>query len=142
MNYIILNAPIDHIFVVTRDKSIFGELDVIRQDRSKRDAQKFYRFHKGIGHDTSRCNPLKDVIEGLIRRGYFWHFIKVVDNARNEEMGEHNRWSDSPRGGQRAPPREEIRDISMIFGRPHIAVVRGTHRIDTREKRGLAQSLL
>ena len=48
-----INAPIDHIFTVTRDNLLFGELDVIRQYRSKRDACKFCRFHKDIGHDTS-----------------------------------------------------------------------------------------
>ena len=55
---------------------LFGEIqctkpNVIRQDRSKRDAHKFYRFCKDIGHDMSTCNSLKDVIEGLIKRGYF-----------------------------------------------------------------------
>ena len=59
MNYTPLNAPIDHVFAVTRDKSIFGELDVIRHDRYKIDDRKFFRFHKDIGHDTSRCNLLK-----------------------------------------------------------------------------------
>ena len=36
-NYMPLNAPIDHIFVVTRDNLIFGEPDAIKQHRSKRD---------------------------------------------------------------------------------------------------------
>ena len=73
MNYTLLNAPIYQIFTVTRDKSIFGKLDVIRQDKSKRDACKFYKFHKDISHDMSRCDLLKDVIKRLIRRGYFCH---------------------------------------------------------------------
>ena len=29
-NYTPLNAPIDHIFVFTRDKSLFGEPDIIK----------------------------------------------------------------------------------------------------------------
>ena len=99
MNYTTLNAPVDHIFMVNRDKSIFGEPDVIRQDRSKRDARKFCSLHKDIRHDTNRCNSLKDVIEGLIRRGYFRHFIEAVDNARNDERCEHTRRSESIRRG-------------------------------------------
>lgn len=54
-------------------------------------------------------------------KGYFGHFIKAVDNARNDEMQEHNRQSESPRRGQRAPPRKEIREIHMIFSGPQIA---------------------
>ena len=64
---------------------------------------------------------LKYVIERLIRRGYFCHFIEVVENACNDERREHNRQSESLRGGQRAAPREKIRKILVIFGEPHIA---------------------
>ena len=48
-NYTPLNTPIDYIVAVTRDKLIFGDPDVIRHDRLKRDAHKFCRFHKDIG---------------------------------------------------------------------------------------------
>ena len=48
-NYTSLNAAVDHIFAVTRDKSIFGKPNIIRQNRSKRDARKFYRFHNDRG---------------------------------------------------------------------------------------------
>ena len=70
-NYTPLNSPMDHLLVVTIDKLIFREPYVIRHERSKRDARKFCKFHKDIGHDMSTCNSLKDVIEGLIKRGYF-----------------------------------------------------------------------
>ena len=41
-NYTALNALIDYIFAVTIGKLIFGDLDVIRKDRSKRDGSLRY----------------------------------------------------------------------------------------------------
>ena len=93
---------------MTRDKLIFGEPYVIRQDQSKRDARKFYKFHKDIRHDTSRWNLLKDAIVGLIRRGYYCHFIEAVDNARNDERcGQNRQWK----------PLREV--TATLWGNPH-----------------------
>ena len=32
-----------------------------------------------------------NVIEGLIRKEYFYHFIEAIENARNDERREQNR---------------------------------------------------
>ena len=69
-NYYAFNAPQDHIYAMT-DKSLFKKLDVIRSDRSHRDVRRNYSYHKDIGHNTDKCNALRDEIERLIRAGHF-----------------------------------------------------------------------
>ena len=44
-------------------------------DRSKRNQNKYYWFHKDVGHTTKECITLKDEIEKLIRRGYLQDYI-------------------------------------------------------------------
>ncbi|XP_062075804.1 uncharacterized protein LOC133779923 [Humulus lupulus] len=61
----------ENIFVTNENQVPFRRPDPMRNQKSKRDANKFYRFHKGIDHTTDECRQLKDEIEGLISRGYF-----------------------------------------------------------------------
>ena len=79
--------------------------DSMRGDRSKRNQNKYYRFHKDIGHTMEECIALKDEIEKLIRQGYLW------DNFHNGGAKPQNDQNEV------GPPRE----IRTIFGRPYIA---------------------
>ena len=44
------------------------------------DTTKYYRYHRGIGHNTKDCWALKDKIEKLIQVGYLAQFVKRPDN--------------------------------------------------------------
>ncbi|XP_010275029.1 PREDICTED: uncharacterized protein LOC104610215 [Nelumbo nucifera] len=55
----------------------------MRGDPNNRNPNKYFHFHKDVGHDTENCRNLKNEIEDLIKRGYLRHFIK--DEWRPEE---------------------------------------------------------
>ena len=40
------------------------------------DKKKYYNFHKGHDHNTNDCIQLKDAIEGLIKRGRLYEYVK------------------------------------------------------------------
>ena len=69
----------------------------------KRNQNKYYRYHRDLGHTTEECITLKGEIEKLIREGYLWDYV------RNGGAKPHNDQSEV------GPPRE----IRTIFGRPY-----------------------
>ena len=58
------------------DKNLFKRPDEIRGNRSRIDVMKNYAYHKDIGHNTVKCNVLRDEIERLIRAGHFRKFLE------------------------------------------------------------------
>ncbi|XP_058780878.1 uncharacterized protein LOC131654974 [Vicia villosa] len=52
------------------------------QARPNVDKSKFYRFHKGHGHNTEDCIHLKDAIEILIREGHLKQYAKKQEAAK------------------------------------------------------------
>ena len=84
---------------------VFKRPDPLCGDCSKRNQNKYYRYHKDIGHTIEECIMLKDEIKKLIRRGYLQDYI-------NGKM---------PRPPNKAPKVEPPHEIRTIFGGPHFA---------------------
>ena len=107
-NYHALNAPQDHIYTMT-NKNLFRKSDEIRGNKSRRDVRKNCTYHKDTGHNTMKCNALRDEIERSIQARHFKEFLEnepqvVVTNER-------------PR--QRSP--ERIKEVLTIFEGPHVS---------------------
>ena len=56
--------------MVAKYTRVFKQLDPLHGDRSKRNQNKYCRFHKDISHTTEECITLKDEIEKLVHREY------------------------------------------------------------------------
>ena len=67
---------------------VFKWPELLCRDRYKRNQNKYYRFHKDIGHTTEECLTLKDEIEKLIRHGYLQDYVNDkrarLQNDRHE----------------------------------------------------------
>ena len=64
-----------------RALTFFGTL---KEDPNKRSRDKYCRFHRDHGHDTSDCYDLKQQIEVLIRQGKLQRFVskEIVDPSQ------------------------------------------------------------
>ncbi|KAL5760086.1 hypothetical protein ACOSQ2_018924 [Xanthoceras sorbifolium] len=69
----------------------------------KRDKDKYCRFHRDHGHDTSKCFQLKDHIENLIRDGHLKEFIVRRDgnNTQRQPREPADKGPERPRGPTR-----------------------------------------
>ncbi|MQL90010.1 hypothetical protein Taro_022586 [Colocasia esculenta] len=71
---------------------------------------KFCRFHRDHGHDTSECRQLKDEIESLIKCGYLGGYVRRNENrARPREQTPDQPINNEPNG-------QEINVIAGGFG--------------------------
>ncbi|XP_014624202.1 uncharacterized protein [Glycine max] len=58
--------------------------------RSGLDVTKYYRYHRGIGHNIEYCWALKDKIKEIIQAGYLTQFVKRPDNHQvGPRLGGH-----------------------------------------------------
>ena len=78
----------------------------LKSDPNKRSRNKYCRFHRDHGHDTTDCYDLKQQIEALIRQGKLQKFVSK-DKANPPAQDQHPQW-DNER------PRPPIGDIRMI----------------------------
>ncbi|KAL5745573.1 hypothetical protein ACOSP7_026719 [Xanthoceras sorbifolium] len=69
----------------------------------KRDKDKYCRFHRDHGHDTSKCFQLKDHIENMIRDGQLKEFIvkRDSDNTQRQPRVSADKGPEHPRGPTR-----------------------------------------
>ncbi|XP_030487109.2 uncharacterized protein LOC115704026 [Cannabis sativa] len=56
----------------------------MRNSMSKRDPNKYCKFHKDIGHKTDECHQLKDEIESLIVQGHFKQYVRRQGHGYNK----------------------------------------------------------
>ena len=89
--------------MATEHKGVYKQLDTMRGDRLKRNQNKYYRYHRDIGHTTEECIALKDEIEKLIQKGYLQNYVRNRGAKPREDQHEAK------------PPRE----IRTIFGGTH-----------------------
>ncbi|XP_030478199.1 uncharacterized protein LOC115695261 [Cannabis sativa] len=88
----------------------------MRNSRSKRDPNKYWKFHKDIRHTTDECRQLNDEIESLITRGHFKQYVKRQGHGYNQPSMPNN-----PNNQGLQPLPVEGEDILVILGGPHIA---------------------
>ncbi|XP_060968381.1 uncharacterized protein LOC133035948 [Cannabis sativa] len=98
-------------------KVAFRKPEPMRHARHKRDATKFCKYHKDIGHTTEECHQLKDEIESLIVRGHFRQYVKRPGDGQNQPNPPNNLRNQRL---QPSPLKEE--DILVITRGPHITV--------------------
>ena len=54
-----LNTPIDQVLIQIKDEGVLTFPDKLKGDPNKRSRDKYGRFHRDHGHDTSECYDLK-----------------------------------------------------------------------------------
>ncbi|GKF74712.1 hypothetical protein Tco_0221044, partial [Tanacetum coccineum] len=52
----------------------------------KRNGNKFYEFHREVGHNTDECMHLKRQIEELIKAGKLSHVIKELKQSSGRDQ--------------------------------------------------------
>ncbi|KAL5834750.1 hypothetical protein ACOSQ4_014247 [Xanthoceras sorbifolium] len=86
----------------------------------KRDKDKYCRFHRDYGHDTSKCFQLKYHIENLIIDGHLKEFIvrRDGDNTQRQSRGPTDKRPERSRGPvrqshPRSPKKPDRRSESL-----------------------------
>ena len=116
-NYTTLSANRAEIYLASHQEVPYRKPSPIRKEMSKRDLNKFCRFHGDYGHDTNECNHLKDEIEFLLRSGK----LKKYRAEKTQGEGSNNNPGFKR---QRYPPLQpEPVDFTLdtICGGPHLA---------------------
>ncbi|XP_060961959.1 uncharacterized protein LOC115723264 [Cannabis sativa] len=113
--YTELNETRENIYFAHEKKVAFDKLEPMRNARSKRDPNRYCKFHKDIGHTTDECCQLKDEIESLIARGHFKQYVKRQGHGYNQHSLPNN-----PNNQGLQPLLVEGEDILVISGGPHI----------------------
>ena len=80
-NFTLLTAPINQVLIQIKDERALTFFGKLKEDPNKRSRDKYCRFHRDHGHDTSDCYDLKQQIEVLIRQGKLQRFVskEIVD---------------------------------------------------------------
>lgn len=73
-------------FQKTEIKNPFLAMESFRTNKSK-----YLIFHKSLNHTTNDCIQIKDVIEGLIKRGHMSEYTKV--RKRYQDDSPKNKFS-------------------------------------------------
>ncbi|XP_062118701.1 uncharacterized protein LOC133832364 [Humulus lupulus] len=126
-NYTAMARTCEDIFIVTENKVPYRKPILIKNDPSKRDQNKYCRYHEDHGHDINEYHQLKEKIKFLARKG---HMALFVDRRQGQNK---NDGKNDGKQRQRSPPNwlrspfyvgdepEVITLIIMICGGPHIA---------------------
>ena len=102
-----LNAPLDQVLMQIKDEGALTFPGKLKSDPTKQSRNKYCRFHRDHGHDTTDCYDLKQQIETLIREGKLQKFVSKERTDTHPREQAPRRDNDHPR-----PP---IGDIRMII---------------------------
>ena len=69
MSFTPLNAPLDQVLMQIKDEGALTFPGKLKSDPTKRSRNKYCRFHRDHGHDTTDCYDLKQQIKALIKEG-------------------------------------------------------------------------
>ena len=58
-HYMLLNVPLDQVFMQIKDDLSLKWLEKMKGDPNKRNKNKYCCFHRDHGHDTDKCYDLK-----------------------------------------------------------------------------------
>ena len=75
-NFINLTRSREDVFLAMEHTGVYKRPNSMRGDHSKRNQNKYYRFHRDVDHTTEECIELKDEIEKLIREGYLYDYVR------------------------------------------------------------------
>ena len=103
-----LTAPIDQVLMQIKDEEALTYPEKLKGDPNRRLRDKYCRFHRDHGHDTTDCYDLKQQIEALIKQGKLQKFV------RNERADQPPQEQNPRRDNERLRP--PIGDIRMIVG--------------------------
>ncbi|XP_024021753.1 uncharacterized protein LOC112091721 [Morus notabilis] len=89
---------VEEVFNQVGRRNLLRQPEPMRSDPSRRNKNKYCRFHGDVGHHTNDCTGLKDEIERVIREGRLQEF-KAERRPRNNGFGGQNdgRHRDEPR---------------------------------------------
>ncbi|KAM6555168.1 hypothetical protein CsatB_015930 [Cannabis sativa] len=123
--YSLLLDTRENIYNATHSVVPYRKPYPMRKDISKRDMNKFCRFHNDYGHDTDECNNLKEEIEFLIRQNNpnLKRYVRR-DNDRPQRQQQQQAVGDDQ---QLLPPPVAGR-LDIISGGPHLAGNSGKSR--------------
>jgi len=85
-----LTAPIDQVLMQIKDERALTFPGKLKGDPSKRSRDKYYRFHRDHGHNTSDCYDLKQQIGALIRQGKLQRFVSRERTDPPQEQATRN----------------------------------------------------
>ena len=106
-NYHSLNAPLDHIYVVT-DRGLYRSIEPLKNKRTRRDIKRNCAFHNDIGQTMDKYVALKDEIERLIRACHFKQFVDEQHATHREERP--RKWSP-----------KKVHEVLTIISGTHLA---------------------
>ena len=67
-------APVDQVLMQIKDEEALTYPGKLKGDPNRRSKNKYCRFHRDHGHDTTNCYDLKQQIEALIKQGKLQRF--------------------------------------------------------------------
>ena len=88
INFTPLNTPLDQVLMQIGDNLELKWPEKLKGDLNKRSRDKYCRFHRDHGHDTSNCYELKSQIEALIKKGKLQRFIKGKTDVQPRRVDE------------------------------------------------------
>ncbi|XP_065635448.1 uncharacterized protein LOC136070057 [Quercus suber] len=103
-----LNTPVDQVLMQIKDEEALTFPGKLKSDPSKRSRDRYCRFHRDHGHNTSDCYDLKQQIEALIRQGKLQKYVRKERTDLPPQEQQPRRENERPK-----PP---IGDIRMIVG--------------------------
>ena len=106
-SFILLTASIDQVLMQIKDEGVLIFSGKLKGDPNKRSRDKYCRFHRNHGYDTSDCYNLKQQIETLIRQRKLQRFISKERMDPPQEQAPHR---------ENERPKPPIGDIRMIVG--------------------------
>ena len=78
----------EDVFLATEHTGVYKRPDLMQGDCSKRNQNKYYRYHKDVGHTIEEYIMLKDEIEKLIREGYLRDYVHNGSAKPRNDQGE------------------------------------------------------
>ena len=102
-----LTAPIDQVLMQIKDEGTLMFHGKLKGDPNKGPRDKYCRFHRDHGYNTTDCYNLKQQIEALIRQRKLQRFVskEKADPPQEQTL----RWENER-------PRSPIVNIRMIVG--------------------------
>ncbi|GMN66784.1 hypothetical protein TIFTF001_035846 [Ficus carica] len=136
--YTPLVTTIEHVLNQMTGRGLLRDPPPLRADRARRNQNKYYNFHKDVGHDTKDCIQLRDQIELLIRDGHLREFVeRIITPAGPSRPAQAARRN--PRPSDLTDEQEQEHIVHTIFGGTTTGDTASSRRSYVREARQYAR---